>query len=380
MTRREWIAANTFLFSTLAACGRPKPTGFPGYALISTSADNSLSVVDLQDFSLLKPIPLGAPPTAVVSGRAVSYALTPASGSIHAIGSDLQVLRSQKLADELSEIRLTAGEQRLFAIAARSRQLIEADPETLTPLRRYPLSAEPVALAVCPTLSGEPYVAVCFARNGTVELFNWATGRRFQTRLPQPSGAVRFRGDGRVLLAVGAGVPVLTALTVPALEVMVDLPLGMQPQNLCFTPDGGQLFISGRGMDAVAIVFPYNTIEVDETILAGRDPGVMACTPKPRSYLFVGSSSGSDVCILEVATRTMVGVVDVEAIPAYIAITPDNQYALILDEAAGSMAVIRIPSIRGPWLNMARRSEASLFTMLPVGAKPVHAAIVPRRM
>jgi DNA-binding beta-propeller fold protein YncE len=181
------------------------------------------------------------------------------------------------------------------------------------------------------------------------------------------------------LLASGAGVPVLTALTVPNLEVMVELPLGMQPQNLCFTPDGGQLFISGRGMDAVAIVFPYNTIEVDETILAGRDPGVMACTPKPRSYLFVGSSSGSDVCILEVATRNMVGVVDVEAVPAYIAVTPDNQYALILDEAAGSMAVIRIPSIRRTFLNMAHRSGASLFTMLPVGGKPVHAAIVPRR-
>ncbi|MGH9582039.1 MAG: YncE family protein [Bryobacteraceae bacterium] len=382
MTRREWIAANAFLFSTLTACRRSMPTGYPGYALISTSADNSLGVVDLATFSLLKPIALTAPPSAVVPGPNASYALTPASGSIHAISGDLKVLRSQKLADELSEIRLTAGGERLFAIAARGRELIEADPETLKPLRRYRLGMEPAALDVAAPAAGSKaasYVAVSGGKGGTVELFDWAAGRRFKSELPRQVGAVRFRGDNQVLLAAGAGNPTLTAIAVPSLQVIVELPLGMQPRNLCFTPNGGQLFISGSGMDAVAIVFPFNTIEVDETILAGRDPGVMACTKTPLSYLFVGSGSGSDVCILDVATRAMIGVVDVGSVPTYIAITPDNQYALILDEAAGSMAAIRIPSIRRAWSNMAQRSGASLFTVLSVGDKPVHAAVVPRQ-
>lgn len=358
------------------------PTGYSGYALVSTSAVDSLGVVDLENFSVLPPIPLNAPPSAVVPGPEISYALTPASGSLHSIGPNLKVLRSQRLADELSEVRLTAGGQRLFAIAARGRELIEADPKTLKPLRRYRLDAEPVALDVTPPLIGAqaaPYVAVSLGEIGVVELFNWATGRRYKTKLPGAVGSVRFRGDGQVLLAALAGEPVLTALTVPALEVMVDLPLGMQPQHLCFTPDGGQLFISGKGMDAVAIVFPYDTIEVDETILAGRDPGVMACTKAPLAYLFVGSGSGSDVCILQVASREMVGIVDVGGVPTYITVTPDGQYALILEQAGGSMAAIRIPSIRGDWMEMAQRSQASLFTVLSVGAQPVHAAVVPRR-
>lgn len=382
MTRREWIAANTFLLSLLSACGRKLPTGYSGYALVSTSADHSLGVVDLENFSLLNPIPLSAPPTAVVPGHNVSYALTPSSGSVHAISGDLQVVRSQKLADELSEIRLTAGGNRLFAIAAQNRELIEADPETLKPLRRYTLSAEPVALDVMPANGGNaaPLLALSLREKGTVELLNWATGQRFTAAFPQPVGIVRFRGDGRVLLAASAANPTLTALTVPDLEVIVDLPLGMRPQNLCFTPDGGQLFVSGKGMDAVAIVFPYNTIDVDETILAGRDPGVMACAKKPLLYLFVGSGSGSDVCVLDVNTREIVGIVDVGAVPTYIAITPDNQYALILDEVTGNMAVIRIPSIQRGFWSLAQRSGASLFTVLSVGNKPVHAAVVPRQV
>jgi hypothetical protein len=382
LTRREWLAASACLFSGFTACRPNKATGYPGYALVSTSADNSLGVVDLANFSLQNPIGLSAPPAAVIPGRNASYALTPTSGSIHAIDDRLQVARSQKLADELSEIRLTAGGERLFAIAARGRELIEADPETLKPLRRYRLSAEPVALDVTPPVVGgaaAPYAAVSTAERGTVELLNWASGRRYKTELPRQVGAVRFRGDGQVLLAAGMGDPMLTALTVPALETVVELPLGMEPQNLCFTPDGGQLFISGGGMNGVAIVFPYTTIYVDQTILAGRDPGVMACANTPQLYLFVGSHSGPDVCILDVATYTMLALVNVGAVPTYIAITPDNQYALILDEAAGSMAAIRIPSIRRAFLDRAQKSGASLFSVISVGSKPVHAAVVPRR-
>lgn len=337
--------------------------------------------MDLESFSLLNPIALSAPPSAVVPGRNVSYVLTPSSGSVYAIGGNLQVVRSQKLADELSEIRLTAGGERLFAVAARDRELIEADPETLKPLRRYALADEPVALDMAPANGGSaaPLVAISLGEKRTVELLNWATGRRRTAGFPEPIGTVRFRGDGRLLLAASAADRTLTALTVPDLETVVELPLGMAPQHLCFSPDGGQLFISGSGMDALAIVFPYDTIEVDETILAGRDPGTMACAKRPLFYLFVGSSSGSGVCVLDVDTREIVGMVNVGATPTYIAVTPDNQYALILDEAAGNMAVIRIPSIQRGFWSLAQRSGASLFTMLSVGSKPVHVAIVPRQ-
>jgi DNA-binding beta-propeller fold protein YncE len=103
----------------------------------------------------------------------------------------------------------------------------------------------------------------------------------------------------------------------------------------------------------------------------------MACSENP-DYLFVGSASGTDVCVLNIDNRRMVGIVDVTQQPTFIAITPDNQYALVLDEQSGNVAVIHIAAIRSTGIAGRYKSGASLFTMLPVGAKPVHAVVVPR--
>lgn len=381
MTRRQWLACSGL--SLLTACRRAKATGYPGYALIATSGDKSLSVVDLTSFSLKPAIGLGAAPTAVVphpSGN-ISYALTPSTGSVHLIDSGLRYLTRDRLADVISEIRVTPDGKRLLAVSPSSRELIEADPVSLRVLARHKLAAEPIGLDVAVT--GQ--AAVSTGAQRYVELIDLTTGRHRQTAMPGEVGAVRFRGDGQMLLVANLPNRSLTVLSVPDLQTVAELPLAMKPENLCFNFDQGQLFVSGNGMDAVAIVFPYRPLEVEQTILAGRDPGVMACSASPgEGDLFVASQSGSDVCILNIDSRKMLGVVEVGLQPSYITTTPDSQYALILDELSGDMAVIRIPSIRtyhapggssGYWLP---RLPASLFTMLPVGDKPVHAAIVPR--
>ena len=375
MTRREWLGIGGLLVSS--ACGRHKGTGYAGYALIATSGETSLAVVDLSIFRLLKTIELGAAPTAVVPGGQEnrSYVLTPSAGSVHIVDGNLQRIASQRLADELSGIRLTPDGDRLLAISPRGRQLIEADPISLKVRKRHKLDAEPVELDVSQTSS---LVAISTGEHGTVELFNLTTGQQTRTQMPGRIGAVRFRADGQVLLVANLHERSLTALATPSLGVMADLPLAMQPENLCFNSDQGQLFVSGEGMDAVAIVFPYGTLEVEQTVLAGRDPGVMACSD---AYLFVGSNSGSDLCILDIDPRKMIGIVEVGHTPTYITVTPDGQYCLVLDKSGGDMAVIEIPAIlrsEDAGFGFRRKSGASLFTMLPVGEQPVHAAVVPR--
>ncbi len=377
MTRRDLLALGGMVFAS--ACGPKKRTGYPGYVLIATSGEESLAVVDLTAFQLLDAVPLGAPPTAVIPGGPAnhSYVLTPSTGSVHVLDSALNRVRSRKLGDELTELRLSADGQRLLAISADARELIAADSSSLAVVGRHKLAAAPISLDIAPAV----YAAV--STSSGVDLFHLQTGQRWHANMPGQTGAVRFRADGQLLLAANLHDRSLTALSVPTLEVIAELPLAMQPENLCFNSDHGQLFVSGDGMDGVAIVFPYHTLEIEQTVLAGRDPGVMACSANP-AYLFVGSHSGSDVCILNVNTRAVIGVVDAGQRPTYITTTPDSQYALVLDESAGAMAVIHIPAIRsyhvksgssGYWLP---RPAAALFTMLSVGDKPVHAAVVPR--
>lgn len=376
MTRRKWLALSAVTFS--ASCGRKNGTGFPGYALIATAGETSLAIVDLADFRLLRSLPLGGAPQQVFASSAAraAYVSTPGTGSLHAIAADLQRRKSNKLADELSGFRPAQDGRRLWAISSPSRELIEVDAQSLQARSRWKLPAEPASLDV----SADGSIAVSTGQHGTVQLVDAKTGRQTTRDLGGPLGEVKFRPDGKVLLAANYHEQVLTVLEVPSLDVIVHLPLAMQPGNLCFNADGGQLFITGKGMDAVAIAFPYLPLEVEQTVLAGRDPGVMACSAAP-AFLFVASASGSDVCILNVDNRKMIGLVEVGQKPSFIAVTPDSQYALVLNENSGDVAVIHITSIQAKTANAAKmrgKSGAALFTMLPVGNRPVHAAIVPK--
>ena len=228
------------------------------------------------------------------------------------------------------------------------------------------------------TLSADGLVAISTGEKGIVEFVDRTTGLQHRKELDGALGEVRFRADGKLLMVANCHAQTLIALDIPSLETIVELPLAMQPENLCFSTDGGQLFVSGRGMDGIAIAFIYLPLEIEQTVLGGRDPGAMACSDNPK-YLFIASASGSDVCILTVARRKMIGIVEVGRRPSFIAITPDDRYALVLNRDSGDMSVIRITSIEeklGDAEKRRAKAGASLFTMLPVGAQPVHAAIV----
>jgi DNA-binding beta-propeller fold protein YncE len=188
-----------------------------------------------------------------------------------------------------------------------------------------------------------------------------------------PVGDVRFRGDNQILLAARTDERSILAIDVATQQFVAELPLAMEPDHLCFNADQGQLFVTGKGMDGVAIVFPYKTMEVEQTVLAARNPGVMAASDAPE-YLFIASANGSDVSILNIFTRKLIGVVDVGGQSEFIAITPDNRFALVLNKTSGTMAVIHIPTIRAT----REKKGVSLFALVDVGAKPVHVAVVAR--
>jgi DNA-binding beta-propeller fold protein YncE len=373
MNRRNWLAASGF--GALSACSRSKSTGFDGYALVANSGDNSLAAIDLRVFRLVKIIGLNASPSRILTRSAPAdappaYALTPSNGSIHAIDHELKVVKSRRLSEHLSDLSMAADGKSLLALSPQTNELIQADGATLEPSARHHFSIRADRV----DFSGGGYVAAASAA-GWVELIHLASGRRTRRQTPA-LGEIRFRGDARVLLAANLRNRSLLALDVPTLQTVAELPLAMQPEQLCFSADQGQLFVSGEGMDGVAVVFPFNTLQVDQTLLAGRDPGTMACSESP-AFLFVASRTGSDLCILNIETRKVVGFVEMGGRPSFITVTPDSQYALVLDRDAGDMGVIRVPiGLTGTERRL--KTGASLFTMISVGGKPVDAAVMRR--
>ena len=328
-----------------------------------------MAVVDLSTFRLAKRIGLEAAPDTVIPHprRPAVYVMMPSSGEVCEIDTAaLTVARTVRLGAPVISMRCSVDGESLWVLQARA--LVRLDCGRLQAVQsiRLPATAEDF------DLSGDGRAAVGFRQDRQLALVRLATGaiEHIAGAGAEPS-LVRFQSDGKQVLAGSRADRSLTIFETSSGRTVVRLPLPVAPANFCFNSDGGQMFVTGSGMDAVAIVFPYQT-EVGETILAGRAPDGMAVTARPP-YLFVANPPSDSITVLDIDTRKLVAAIAVGQEPRSILITPDNRYALVLNRRSGDMAVIRIASFTA---SRHRQDPPPLFTMIPVGENPVGGAVV----
>ena len=363
-----------FAFPLVAACGRRRRSaGFRGYAFVANEEGNAIAAVDLEALAVARHIPLIGAPTSVVSTakRPFVYALSPSNGTVHEIEVDrLSFNRRLAVASSALAIAVAPDDTALYVLASEPQSLIRIALDTLTVEWRMPLPRDPVDFAVAEDTAT---AAVSFANS--VRLVD-LTARKLSAPAGEGEfGALRFLADSRTLIAADRGARRLSMYDVPSGGGLIThLPLAVRPDHLCTNldpdrraTDGGQLFVTGEGMDAVVVVYPYHTPEVAETVLAGHAPGPMAAS---LAYLFVASPGSGDVNILEINSRKVVAVASVGADPGFITVTPDDQYALVLNRSSGDVAVLRVGAI-----TKNRNRRASLLTVIPVGSRPVSAAV-----
>jgi DNA-binding beta-propeller fold protein YncE len=364
----------------LAGCSR-KAKGFPGYAFVASHDGRSVAAVDLSTFALAKQIPLDGAPNTVVAhpSRPAVYVLTPENGTIHEIeAASLAVKRRTRPAQAAVSMRLSGDGRSLWVLAREPRALVRVPLDGFRTAARIPLAHDPGGFELDPRPEGHK-AGVSFPNEGMVGMCDLAAN---SAAAPLAVGArplvAGFRKDGE-LLVVGSADRTMTMFDVRSGKTVVRLPLPLQPSNFCFLPDGGQLFVTGPGMDGVVIVLPFST-EVGETILAGRAPGRMATwTAAPYSYLFVSNPETADVTVIDVDTRKLVVVLHTGGEPTQILFTPDNRYALVLNNRSGDMAVVRTAEFTTEttkWIQ--RYKTGALLTVIPVGGRPVGAAVVSR--
>jgi YVTN family beta-propeller protein len=292
------------------------------------------------------------------------------------------LLRKVKIANSTMTMRL-AGEA-LYVLCTSPRRLVRLALPSLREDWVAPLPADPVDLDISP--DGK-WLAISYGGNRAIGFFDIAQQRAFDpVAAGGDVGTVRFQPDSSQLIAADLSGRRLSIYQTGSRRLIVNLPLAVRPDHLCFSPLGGQLFVTGDGMDGVVVVYPYYTPEVAETVLAGHTPGAMAAVslgPPQHSpeapdegYLFVANAQSGDVSILDIATHKLLAVTPVGSGPEYVAITPDRQYALVLNETSGDMAVIRIANITRTVNEQRRWKKGALFMLIPVGSKPVSATVV----
>lgn len=134
------------------------------------------------------------------------------------------------------------------------------------------------------------------------------------------------------------------------------------------------MFVTGAGADVVAIVSPYQN-EVAETILAGRTPYAMAVSGR-RNMLFVTNPGSGDLTILDIESRGVFASVHVGEMPGEVLLTPDGEYALVLDQRSGNVSVVRLSTVLDR-KNRTSSPPSPLFTVFPTAADARSAVIVP---
>lgn len=355
-----------------AACSTPGPAGYRGYAFVANADGQAVAAVDLQALAVAKHIPIDGSPTQVLASRTrpAVYVLTPSNGAVHEIASDhLSLTRKLVAASSALSIEADPKGRYLYVLAREPRALLRVALDPFRVDSRIPLVEDPVEFAV--SADGK---TAAVTSGVSVRFVDLVAGRLGNPLAAGDFGAVRFLSDNSTMIAANRGERLLSLYDVASSKLITNLPIAVRPDYLCFnrnlsdeTSEGGQLFVTGEGMDAVVIVYPYHTPEVGETVLAGHAPGPMAASD---AYLFIASPPSGDVSILDIATQKVVAVVPVGSDPGFVVVTPDDRYALVLNRKSGDMAVLRVGAIQPN-----RNKSAALLTMIPVGSRPVSAAI-----
>jgi DNA-binding beta-propeller fold protein YncE len=372
ITRRALLLSS----ATALACGHRKATGFRGLCFVANQASRSLAVIDLTRFRVRGQIRLDAAPSAIVAHptQPKVYVLAPETGTVMEIDAvQLQVARRCRACSTAVSMQLAPSGDALWVLCTDPPGLQQLPLDSLRPARRIR----------CPIpesfdLSETGMAAIACAHDRTLVFSPLASGPERTVACADEPNAVRFRKDGRQLLVASRSARALGMFDVATGKLVVRLPLPIEPRHFSGNSDGGQVFLSGAGADAVVVVYPYET-EIGETFLAGRAPAAMVVTETPE-YLMVSNPDTNSVTVLDFENNgNLVATVEVGASPGQIVLTPshpgEDQYALVLNEKSGDLAVIRLNTLvnTDP---IGRYQPRPVFTIIPVGERPVAAAVV----
>ncbi len=371
LSRREFLTASAAAIA--AACGRKRATRYRGWLFVAARGEKSVAGADLAFFRRVKSIPLEHAPEQLLFAGGRVLALCHDGQCLTAIDpAQFRVVGKIGLPAKPVAARLSRGGASAIILADEANALLAVDLSTGKVTARLPL---PGAASDLDINAGQAAVAIP-ARNTILRVNLPDLKLTGTTDVGVPCGVLRFRKDGETILAGAAASREIVSIDCATGRLLARLPLPIAPTQFCFNTDGGQMFVTGAGEDAVAIVDPFQN-EVDQTVLAGRTPYAMAVSDQ-RNLLFVTNLESGDLTILDIETRAPAASVHVGENPGEVVLTPDGEYALVLDRRTGNVSVVRIPTVLDHNPGALGKVQAKpLFTVFPTAPDSRSAIIVP---
>jgi DNA-binding beta-propeller fold protein YncE len=372
ISRRSLLAgaASAAIFT---ACGRKKAVRYPGWLLVASPVEKTVAVANLDRFHPLTKVPLPHAPDRLLRLGGRIFAVSAEAAQLTEIDRNgFRAGESFPLPGKPVSV-LPGPNGQALVFASDPAAIFSLDPVRRTVTGRLALPSPPGDA----DFSGG-VLAVSIPASGSVLRVRISELRVIaETDLGVSCGVVRFRKDGKTILAGAPAARQVVTLDTATGALLTRLSLAIQPSRFCFNPDGGQMFVSGPGEDAIVIVNPYQN-EVDQTILAGRAPGAMAVSER-QNLLFIANPDAGDLTILEIDSRSLCASVHVGENPSEVLVTPDSEYALAVDGRSGNVSVVRIASVPLPTSPRRVSGVVPLFTSFPTAAGAQSAMIVPFR-
>ncbi|MDP9055443.1 MAG: YncE family protein [Acidobacteriota bacterium] len=365
LSRRALLSA-ALVSAGVSACSRKRASRYQGWLFVASGVEKEIAVADLASFRRLASIPLPcAPDQLFQAGRRVFALCRDAQGIVEIDVENFRFKGRIALPGKPVAVRLEAGAKTALVLTDSVHALVRVDLDARRVIGRLPLPAAPADFDV----NGES-AAITIPAAGSILRISLPELKPTPTRVGVPCAAVRFRKDGKTIFAAAPSAREIVAIDARSGMLLTRLPLPLAPSRFCFNGDGGQMFVTGKGEDALAIVSPYQN-EVDQTILAGRSPNAMAVS-ESRNLLFVTNSASGDLTILDIETRGVSASIHVGENPGEVLLTPDGEYALVMDQRSGNVSVVRIATV------LDRKVKTKpLFTVFPTAADARSALIVP---
>jgi len=357
-----------------SACGRKRGTRYQGWLFVASGAEKEIAVADLASFRRVTSIPLPcAPDQLFQSGGRVFGICRDARAIVEIDVEQFRFAGRIGLPGKPVAVRVLSEAKNAGAVI-----VLTDDPGALL---RVDLVRRSVTAHL--TLSGAPgdldlngFLAAITIPSQNAVLRVALAGSTTQLKLAGATdvgvscGVVRFRRDGKTILAGAAAAREIVALDSQSGKLLTRLPLPVSPSRFCLNPAAGEIFVTGKGEDAIAIVSSFQN-EVEQTVLAGHTPYAMAVSQR-RNLLFVTNIESGDLTILDIETRGVTAFVHVGETPGDVLLTPDGEYALVLDQHSGNVSVVRITTV------LDRKVKTKpLFTVFPTAADARSALIVP---
>lgn len=329
-----------------------------------------MAAVDLTAFVVARHIQLGANPGSVLTHpkHNAVWALAKQQPTLFEIDpSQLQLRRKVAVAGEPVSLQASPDGAFLWLLTKNPNRLAQLSPESLQPVWSVNLPATPTSFDLS---QREDLAVVYFAGQEPVLLSTVNRQPPVTLRLGQVPTWGMFQSNGKALITTSQETQQLTLTSLPDQRLITHLPLGLRPETHCMKDDGGQLYITGSGVNGVVVVYPYRG-EVAETLSVGQAPRAMASVSTAEvDYLFVASPERNDVSIMDMNSHRALATVNVGKDPSFLLPTPDGKYMLVLNRASGDIAVIRVRPI-----TTSRQKTAPLLTMIPVGSAPAAAVV-----